>query len=146
MYIPYLYPNISFIFRVSISESPETETSEKKSKNKHKKKHTEELNESVKMEVDERTETTKKKKKKSKKEDLDISLESLDLKSLFSNTSLDLDGNASQTADSSDKRVKRKRAHSVSREVYLDQVKLEPDSDLEQIIGKGRRKSHSMSR
>ncbi|CAG9770510.1 unnamed protein product [Ceutorhynchus assimilis] len=88
---------------------------------------------------------TKKKNKHRKKDDLDISLESLDIKSLFTEN-MDFDEKSSlNMADSPDKKRKRRKSQMISQDedLYLDKVKLEPDSELEKIIGKKEKKSKS---
>lgn len=83
---------------------------------------------------------------KKEKDEFNISLESLDIKTLFDDKSISVNINSSQSmANSADKR-KRRKSHSVSQEVYLDKVNLEHDSDLEKMLtGKKRKRSKSIS-
>lgn len=74
------------------------------------------------------------KKRKHQRQDSDVSLESLDTKSLFADADNDFNTKV-QESGVSDKKPKRKRSHSISHDLYLADIKLEPDSDLEKIVG-----------
>lgn len=70
---------------------------------------------------------SKKIKKAKKSEDLEVSLDSLDLNTLFSNGDVNFDQVAETDTPG---KVKRKKSKSVS----LEEFKLEADSDLEKIL------------
>ncbi|XP_066140008.1 DNA-directed RNA polymerase I subunit RPA43 [Euwallacea fornicatus] len=95
-------------------------------------------------------ELPKKSKKKSKHnwDETDVSLDSLDLNTLFSNTTINFDKEPLQGqigTDKSSKKQKKRRAQSMSQEEHVKEVKLEPDSDLEKIIGKKKDRIRSKS-
>ncbi|XP_066250920.1 DNA-directed RNA polymerase I subunit RPA43 [Euwallacea similis] len=136
-----------------------TECSSQKRSKQHKKSEMMDLqNKELKLSTesldikseDEFEELSKKSKKKPKHnwDETDVSLDSLDLNTLFSNTTIDFDKGSSQGqigADSSNKKQKKKRAQSMSQAEHVEEVKLEPDSDLEKIIGKKKDRMRSKS-
>ncbi|KAL1516791.1 hypothetical protein ABEB36_000649 [Hypothenemus hampei] len=74
------------------------------------------------------------KKKKHKEKYLDVSLDSLNLDSLFSNSQ---DFNASENINTADVKQskKRRKSVSISKEPFSQEIKLELDSELDELIG-----------
>lgn len=128
--------------RIKREQLEETEVSNKP--RKQKKKLKQEVND---LEVPDQKEKYQEKKKK-KENNSDVSLESLDLKPLFENNPVNLSRHRETQlmANNEDRGKKRRKSHSISQEVFLENIKLEPESDLEKLIGgKKRKRSKSMS-
>ncbi|ENN75818.1 hypothetical protein HUJ04_008404 [Dendroctonus ponderosae] len=111
------------------SQISQTEGSPQKEKRKHKQKTLEDSQLNV-SEDSVKEASPKKRKNKRKDSDREVSLESLDMKSLFADADNDFSTKV-QESGVGEKKSKRKR----SQEFYLPEVKLEPDSDLEKIVG-----------